>query len=130
MSELLSFVLQHRMFCQARLPSLYSDFRYLKTTNPNGFHANVTAWKSALADACMAGKIVDCSDKLVLCMGEDLIAWLQSPDWGRPLALGVVVFIVRTCTRSTNSYRRGRVYTTGAMLALHSTGDLEGLESM
>jgi hypothetical protein len=45
----------------------------------------------------MAGKIVDCSDKLVLCMGEDLIAWLQSPDWGRPLALGVVVVSIGTC---------------------------------
>jgi charged multivesicular body protein 7 len=71
------------------LPSLYSDFRYLKTTNPNGFDANVSAWKAVLADACKAGKLP--RDKLVLSTSDDLVSSLQTRDWGRPLALGVVV---------------------------------------
>ncbi|KAF8533483.1 hypothetical protein BDD12DRAFT_865070 [Trichophaea hybrida] len=91
MSELLTFILQHHLFSEARLPSLYSDFRYLKTTNPSAFHANVKAWKTVLADACKAGKVADGSDRLILCIGEDLMSMLYSSDWGRPLALGVVV---------------------------------------
>jgi charged multivesicular body protein 7 len=71
------------------LPSLYSDFRNLKTTNPNGFDANVAAWKAVLADACKAGKFA--RDKLVLSVSDDLVSALHTQDWGRPLALGVAV---------------------------------------
>jgi len=91
MGELLDFILQHEQFRKARLPSLYSDFRNLKTTNPNGFYANVTAWKTVLADACRYGKVGNAADKLVLSTSEDLVSQLHTQDWARPLALGVVV---------------------------------------
>jgi len=108
MSELLAFVLEHEQFrkcvsrkteqirqmlttlIRARLSSLYSDFRNLKTTNPNGYHANVTAWKTILSAAIAAGKGPD-SNKLVLTANDDLVSSLQTRECGRPLALGVVI---------------------------------------
>ena len=75
---------------RARLPSLYSDFRNLKTTNPNGYHANVTAWKTILSAAIAVGKGPD-SNKLVLTANDDLVSSLQTREFGRPLTLGVVI---------------------------------------
>ncbi|KAA8904650.1 hypothetical protein FN846DRAFT_952134 [Sphaerosporella brunnea] len=90
MSELLLFVLEHEQFRRARLPSLYSDFRNLKITNPNGFYANIAAWTAVLSEACKAGKLPG-EDKLVLNSNEQLVSAVQTRDWGRPLALGAVV---------------------------------------
>lgn len=69
---------------------MYSDFRNLKTTNLNGYHANVTAWKTILSAALAAGKGPD-SNKLVLTTSDDLVSSLQTRECGRPLALGVVI---------------------------------------
>ncbi|RPB01089.1 hypothetical protein L873DRAFT_1678422 [Choiromyces venosus 120613-1] len=89
MSELLSFILAHEQFRRARLPSLYSDFRPLRTNNPSGFLANVTAWKSTLGQAAANGVLG--GDTLVLGIGEELVSSLATREWGRPLALGTVV---------------------------------------
>ncbi|KAI9800314.1 MAG: hypothetical protein M1833_003428 [Piccolia ochrophora] len=96
MSELLNFVLDHEeQFRRARLPSLYSDFRRLRTINPDGYAANVKAWQTALAHATRAGRVPPSSagekDRLVLNTGEELVQALESKEWGRPQALGVVL---------------------------------------
>ncbi|ODQ79276.1 hypothetical protein BABINDRAFT_162309 [Babjeviella inositovora NRRL Y-12698] len=39
---------QHPAFTPTRIPSLYSDFTHLKETNPEGYAANLRAWKSLL----------------------------------------------------------------------------------
>lgn len=89
MSKLLDFIFHHEQFRAARLPSLYSDFRNLSTTNPSGYQANIHAWKAVLTDAVRSGIIGE--DKFILPAGDDLISRLQTPDWGRPLALGTVL---------------------------------------
>ncbi|KAH8150566.1 uncharacterized protein LAJ45_05262 [Morchella importuna] len=87
-TPLLTHLLTHESFRAARLPSLYSDFRHLRTNNPSGFTANTTAWASALAGAARAGVL---PDTLVVRTGEELVAALATREWGRPLGLGSVV---------------------------------------
>lgn len=79
---------------RSRLPALYSDFRPQKTLNPDGYVANVDAWKKGLAAAARAGCLptkANESNKLVLQVDEDLLRALETKQWGRPLALGTVV---------------------------------------
>ena len=83
--------------CRARLPSLYSDFSVQKSANPDGFAANVSAWQSALSHAARAGVIQSTSglnDLLVLQTSEQLIRDLESPQFGRPLGLSLVLVSV------------------------------------
>ncbi|KAI5840718.1 hypothetical protein DFP73DRAFT_574523 [Morchella snyderi] len=87
-TPLLSHLLTHESFRPARLPSLYSDFRHLRTNNPRGFTANTTTWTGALASAVRAGVL---PDTLVLRTGEELVAALATREWGRPLGIGCVV---------------------------------------
>ncbi|KAI9836589.1 MAG: hypothetical protein M1819_001221 [Sarea resinae] len=95
MSELLSFILSHEeQFRRARLPSLYSDFRVQQTTNPDGYAANISAWRTALSNATRAGLVPApgaSNDLLVLRTGAELLQELETRDWGRPLALGTVI---------------------------------------
>ncbi len=79
---------------RARLPSLYSDFRLQRTTNPDGYTANVSAWQAALAKAARAGLLPsrsDGSDLLILNTGQELLRALETEELGRPLALETVV---------------------------------------
>lgn len=77
---------------RARLPALYSDFRPLLTLNPDGFVANVEAWKKGLAAAAKEGRIPGSrNDLLLLKVDEDLMRSLETEEWGRPLALGTVM---------------------------------------
>ncbi|KAL9059561.1 MAG: hypothetical protein Q9162_001066 [Coniocarpon cinnabarinum] len=102
MSELLQFILEHEkdFRSRTRLASLYSDFALLKDTNPDGFNANVLAWRSALQDACRAGLTPAPTDPvsgekqactLVIKTGEELARQLEGKDLGQPLALGAVL---------------------------------------
>jgi charged multivesicular body protein 7 len=75
---------------RARLAALYSDFRQLKATNPDGYAANVEAWREGLAHAARAG-VLPSSDALLININEELIRNLESKEWGRPLALATVV---------------------------------------
>ncbi|KAK6363523.1 hypothetical protein TWF730_000955 [Orbilia blumenaviensis] len=94
MNELLSFILQQEDFRKARLPSLYSDFSPLQTTNPDGYTANITAWKSALAKATYAGLIPSSSstaaDHLILPITPQLLPSLSTREYGTP-ALACVI---------------------------------------
>jgi charged multivesicular body protein 7 len=87
-----------------RLPSLYSDFAIQKNTNPDGYAVNVAAWEKALTHAARDGCIVSSGrfgggltggnkkrDHLVLNVDDNLLRELESPEWGKPVALGSVL---------------------------------------
>lgn len=66
-------------------------------TNPDGYHANSTAWLRALSLASKEGLLPAQTgagaqhDRFTLHTGETLVRELQTPDLGRPLALSAVV---------------------------------------
>ncbi|KAI2619162.1 Snf7-domain-containing protein [Hypoxylon sp. NC1633] len=96
MSDLLNYLVQHdENFRRARLPALYSDFRSQRTLNPDGFAANVAAWKRGLYSAALTGHIPSESpmqNHLILDLNNDsLLRSLESKQFGRPLALGTVL---------------------------------------
>lgn len=104
MMSLLDFILSQPSFTETRIPSLYSDFRRLKDSNPDGYEANVNVWKIALINATRtlvpktdkedgsagsAGSVVR-DDVLVIHSGSKLLDSLSSAKWGRPLGLSAV----------------------------------------
>ncbi|KAK6332423.1 hypothetical protein TWF696_003138 [Orbilia brochopaga] len=97
MSELLSFILAQEDFRKARLPSLYADFTPLQTVNPDGYTANTTAWKTALAKASYAGLIPSASssstspDRLILPITASLLPSLHTREYGTPTGVGCAV---------------------------------------
>ncbi|KAJ9291272.1 hypothetical protein DTO021C3_1072 [Paecilomyces variotii] len=107
MSDLLTYILTHEdAFRKNRLPSLYSDFALQKSTNPDGYAVNVAAWEHALTNAARAGQLSSSrstlgsggggerqrkkTDHIVLRADETLLRELESPEWGRPVALASV----------------------------------------
>ncbi|KAL2864484.1 putative vacuolar sorting protein SNF7 family protein [Aspergillus lucknowensis] len=99
MSSLLDYILTQDSFRKNRLPSLYSDFSIHKKTNPDGYHVNVAAWEQALTKAakngCISTRGGDSvkrtkSNHLILRVDEGLLHELESPELGRPVALGAV----------------------------------------
>lgn len=95
MSDLLGYLVQNEeSFRKARLPALYSDFRGLRTINPDGYQANVSAWRRALGSLVRSGLApsrASTPNLLVLNADESLLRALESKQYGRPLALGAVV---------------------------------------
>ncbi|KAF3384884.1 hypothetical protein F1880_002941 [Penicillium rolfsii] len=112
MSDLLNYILNNEdAFRRNRLPSLYSDFTLQKKTNPDGYAVNIAAWEQALNRAAKRGytssrgvrvrsgsigspKVTDGNkkktDHLILRTDESLLRDLESPEWGRPVALSAV----------------------------------------
>ncbi|KAI9652300.1 MAG: hypothetical protein M1831_007086 [Alyxoria varia] len=94
MSELLEFILNHEeaFKSNARLTSLYSDFATLKQTNPDGYRANISAWRSVLERAGREG-VLGSNGMLTFKAGSELASRLEcrSPALGRPLGLDEVV---------------------------------------
>ncbi|KAL2819225.1 Snf7-domain-containing protein [Aspergillus granulosus] len=102
MSYLLNYILTQDSFRKNRLPSLYSDFSTQKKTNPDGYHVNAAAWEEALVKAARNGYIASSkgpgsgtaqkrkSSHLVLRVDDGLLRELESPQLGRPVALGSV----------------------------------------
>ncbi|ORY59631.1 Snf7-domain-containing protein [Pseudomassariella vexata] len=96
MSELLNYLLENEAdFRRARLPALYADFNTLRTLNPDGFIANLSAWKRGLASAALAGHIPSRSspnrNHFTLELDDSLFRSLESKQYGLPLALGTVM---------------------------------------
>ncbi|GAB7331020.1 hypothetical protein MBLNU13_g02521t1 [Cladosporium sp. NU13] len=97
MPDLLDFLRTHEeaFRSRTRLASLYSDFRHQRQTNPDGYQANASAWLRALSAASKKGltppQAGANSDRFVLKTGEELSRSLQTPEFGRPLALGAVL---------------------------------------
>ncbi|KAL6231132.1 hypothetical protein BDW75DRAFT_51725 [Aspergillus navahoensis] len=105
MSDLLNYILSQESFRKNRLPSLYSDFSIQKKINPDGYQVNVAAWEQALTKAARNGYISShtlsrhpgdgkaqrCkANHLTLHVDEGLLRELESPELGRPVALGAV----------------------------------------
>lgn len=86
--NLLNF-LSDKGFTKTRLPSLYSDFRPLQASNPDGFEANVRTWIAAL-DAVLFASLVPAPGILIVKTDDKLLNSLVLPEWGKPLALGTV----------------------------------------
>jgi len=75
---------------RTRLPSLYSDLSVQKSSNPEGYSANVAAWQAALTRAALAGQLPT-EQRLILQTSEELLNALASPQYGRPSGLGSVI---------------------------------------
>ncbi|KAM0516112.1 hypothetical protein ACHAPE_005735 [Trichoderma viride] len=95
MGELSDYLVEHDPnFRKTRLPALYSDFRSQRTLNPDGYHANVSAWLLALARLASEGLLSRQGSKssaLVFDIDESLRRSLSSKQFGQPLALGTVI---------------------------------------
>ncbi|KJZ79430.1 hypothetical protein HIM_00899 [Hirsutella minnesotensis 3608] len=95
MGELSDYLVEHDAnFRKARLPALYSDFRPQKTLNPDGYRANVSAWRGALARLALSGRLSrhgPGSSLLVLDPEVSLLRSLESRQYGQPLALGTAI---------------------------------------
>ncbi|KAM0819130.1 putative SNF7 family protein [Seiridium cardinale] len=95
MSELLDYLLHNEGdFRKARLPALYSDFNSQRTLNPDGYAANVAAWKRGLSSALLAGHAPSRSahgSHFTLELDDSLLRSLESKQFGQPLALGTVL---------------------------------------
>lgn len=90
MSDLLTYLQQNvPQFHNNRLAALYSDFRILKTTNPDGYAANIEAWRQGLASAARAG-VTPSHDLISIDINDELLRELET-KWGRPTSLGTVV---------------------------------------
>ncbi|AEO70919.1 uncharacterized protein THITE_122400 [Thermothielavioides terrestris NRRL 8126] len=94
--SLLDYLVENEpAFRKARLPALYSDFQTQRTLNPDGYQANVSAWRRALAHIVRSGRApagrASAPDLFVLHSDEQLLRALESKQYGRPLALGAVV---------------------------------------
>ena len=80
---------------RARLPALYSDFQSQRAINPDGYQANVSAWRKALSQIPKSGLAPSprsgSPNVLVLNCDEQLLRALESKQYGRPLALGAVL---------------------------------------
>ncbi|EME78922.1 uncharacterized protein MYCFIDRAFT_205205 [Pseudocercospora fijiensis CIRAD86] len=91
MSELLEFLRTH----DEAFPSLYSDFRFQRNTNPDGYQANSSAWLRALTSAVKAGLIPSqtsgSNSPFILESSPELLRELQTQEYGQPLALGAVL---------------------------------------
>lgn len=61
-----------------------------KTSNPEGYSANVSAWSSALTRASLAGQL-PLEQRLILQTSDDLLNALASSQYGRPSGLGCVL---------------------------------------
>ncbi|KAJ4155430.1 hypothetical protein LMH87_000672 [Akanthomyces muscarius] len=94
MGELAEFLAQNdAAFRKARLPALYADFRPQRTLNPDGYSANVTAWRHALSLLASRGMLSQGANAnvLILNLEDTLLRRLESRQFGQPLALGTVV---------------------------------------
>ncbi|POS80694.1 hypothetical protein DHEL01_v200891 [Diaporthe helianthi] len=99
MSDALEWLIEHEpAFRKARVPALYSDFRALRSTNPDGYNANISAWRRGLAGLVRAGLLTPSRsgssptpNHVVLQADESLLRALESKRYGRPLALGAVI---------------------------------------
>ncbi|KAF9766588.1 hypothetical protein IL306_000996 [Fusarium sp. DS 682] len=95
MGELADYLIHNDpSFSRSRLAARYSDFRSQRTLNPDGYQANLSAWRQALSDLVAKGKIShrgSSPDHFVLKLDDSLLRSLEYKEFGQPLALGTVV---------------------------------------
>ncbi|KAF5615941.1 SNF7 [Fusarium tjaetaba] len=95
MGELADYLINNDpSFSRSRLAARYSDFRSQRTLNPDGYQANISAWRQALSDLVANGKIShrgSSPDHFVLKLDDSLLRSLEFKEFGQPLAIGTVV---------------------------------------
>ncbi|KAL5588704.1 hypothetical protein ACKRZS_013435 [Fusarium odoratissimum] len=95
MGELADYLINNDpSFSRSRLAARYSDFRSQRTLNPDGYQANISAWRQALSDLVAKGKVShrgSSPDHFVLKLDDSLLRSLEHKEFGQPLALGTVV---------------------------------------
>lgn len=96
MSDLVEFIrTQEEAFKNPnRLASLYSDFRAQQNINPDGYIANLEAWRKAIEHAARAGLLPGCGatrNLLIIDSGSQLARVLQHKDFGSPTCLREVL---------------------------------------
>ncbi|KAM0430755.1 hypothetical protein ACHAQK_010535 [Fusarium lateritium] len=95
MGELADYLIHNDpSFSRSRLPARYSDFRSQRTLNPDGYQANISAWRQALSDLVAKGMISHRGsnpDHFILKLDDSLLRSLECKEFGLPLALGTVV---------------------------------------
>ncbi|KAH3672109.1 hypothetical protein WICPIJ_010153 [Wickerhamomyces pijperi] len=87
MSQLRQAVTSHPLFTPTRLYSLYSDFKKLKEINPDGYEANLIAWRSLLIELFQNGLL---SNSFILDT-RTLEQDLTLSNYGKPLGLCFVL---------------------------------------
>ncbi|EDN92435.1 hypothetical protein SS1G_08298 [Sclerotinia sclerotiorum 1980 UF-70] len=104
MSELFNYLLNNEpQFRRARLAALYSDFRQQQTLNPDGYQANIEAWRKALANAARAGVMPtqgSSPDLLILRADDELVGRIGYERMGKTPISG---------SSCTGRYREERV---------------------
>ena len=53
-------ITQNKLFTETRIPSLYSDFKKLEQINPDGYEANLIAWKLLIQQLFHGGHLSNC----------------------------------------------------------------------
>lgn len=81
-------IAQNKHFTASRKVSLYSNFSRLEDTNPDGYEANIAAWKEVLEDALRLGAF---ADSTCIEAGSELVAGLRDAQNGTPLSLHSVI---------------------------------------
>ncbi|KAK4229996.1 Snf7-domain-containing protein [Podospora fimiseda] len=94
--SLLDYLIEHEpSFRKPRLPALYSDFLPQKSLNPDGYAANISAWRRALSlivKSGLAPSLKSTKSVFILnCDEQALSRAFESKQYGRPLALGEVM---------------------------------------
>ncbi|KAH7163611.1 Snf7-domain-containing protein [Dactylonectria estremocensis] len=95
MGELADYLVNNDpSFRKSRLPALYSDFRPQRTLNPDGYAANLSAWRHALCQIAahgLASHRGSSPNLFTIALDDSLLRSLESKQFGQPLALGTVV---------------------------------------
>jgi len=74
------------------LPALYADFESQRFLNPDGYRANVDAWRQAITRAALEGRLAAIgSSALVVDVSKQLLASLEHRRYGQPLAFDAVL---------------------------------------
>ncbi|KAK6463657.1 hypothetical protein DFJ63DRAFT_335179 [Scheffersomyces coipomensis] len=90
-TDIEKFIRSNHNFRESRLRSLYSNFDRQKQLNPEGFDANIIAWKHLLHDLLKSHQYHDSSLVSFPVINPNLSQYLSLPIYGRPLSLGTVL---------------------------------------
>jgi charged multivesicular body protein 7 len=77
----------HKLFTKTRLPSLYSDFRKLEQVNPDGYEANLIAWRSLFTEFITHSQFRN----TFVIETEGLLEELTLAEFGKPMCVDVAL---------------------------------------
>ncbi|KAL3232732.1 Uncharacterized protein RNJ44_04648 [Nakaseomyces bracarensis] len=71
---------------KSRIPSLYKDFRLLEDVNPEGYSANINAWKIHLLE-----NVFPDMNSILLRTGDGFLHALYMKEYGYPKSIDIVI---------------------------------------